>query len=77
MADEKKDSLEKDVNTPKSKVTVKEEKFTVEDFMENAEALGYTKVVLAGAFSNCSKDDKFTKTEVEKKVKSFLGKKVK
>lgn len=77
MADEKKDSLEKDVITPKSKKTINEEKFTVEDFMENAKALGYTKVVLAGAFSNCSKDDQFTKKEVKTMVESFLGKKVK
>lgn len=53
-----------------------EEKFTVEDFMENAEALGYKKYVLAGALYGCKKEDKFTKTEIENKVKNFLGKKV-
>lgn len=77
MADVNKDATAKETAASTSKTTVKEEKFTVDEYIENAKALGYTKVVLAGAFSNCTKNDKFTKTEVEKMVKNFLGKKVK
>lgn len=58
------------------RASVQDEKFTVEDFLENAKALGYKKHVLAGAFFDCSKEDTFTKSEVEKKVEKFLGKKV-
>ena len=50
---------------------------TTKETATSAKALGYTKIVLAGAFSNCSKEDKFTKIEVDKMVKNFLGKKVK
>ena len=77
MADENKDATVKETAASTSKTTVKEEKFTVEEYLENAKALGYTKVVLAGAFSNSTKNDQFTKTEVDKMVKNFLGKKVK
>ena len=71
-----KDATAKETAASTSKTAVKEEKFTVEDFMENAEALGYKKYVLAGALCGCKKEDKFTKTEIENKVKNFLGKKV-
>ena len=77
MADVNKDVITKETATSTIKTTVNEEKFSVEEYMENAKALGYTKIVLAGAFSNCSKEEEFTKIDVDKMVKNFLGKKVK
>lgn len=77
MADENKDTTAKETVISTTKTSVKEEKFDAEEYMENAKALGYTRIVLAGAFSNCSKDNQFTKSEVDKMVKIFLGKEVK
>lgn len=77
MSDENKDEIVKETVISTTKTLVKEETFAAEEYMENAKALGYTRIVLAGAFSNCSKDNQFTKSDVDKMVKNFLGKKVK
>jgi len=58
-----------------TKVTKTETKYSIEDFINNCEALGYRREVVAGALFN-SKEKEFTKSEFEKKVKEFLGKKV-
>lgn len=49
--------------------------YSIKDFMENCEALGYKKEVVAGALFNCNKDE-ITKIEFEDKIKNFLRKKV-
>lgn len=53
-----------------------EDKFPIEDFVSNCEAVGYSKEVVAGALFNC-KNKELSKTEFEKIVKEFLNKEVK
>ncbi len=53
-----------------------EDKFPIEDFVSNCEALGYRKEVVAGALFNC-KNKELSKKEFEKIVKEFLNKEVK
>lgn len=55
---------------------IQEDKFLIEDFVSNCEALGYSKEVVAGALFNC-KNKELSKTEFEKIVKEFLNKEVK
>ncbi|HBF2410085.1 TPA: hypothetical protein KOQ20_003907 [Clostridioides difficile] len=47
-----------------------------EDFLKNSEALGYEKMVVAGALFNCKKEE-LTKAEFEKLIKDFLEREVK
>ncbi|GAA0115736.1 hypothetical protein [Clostridium senegalense] len=61
--------------TVEVKTTKIETKYSIEDFINNCEALGYRREVVAGALFN-SKDKEITRDEFEKKVKEFLGKKV-
>lgn len=61
--------------TVEEKATKIETKYPIEDFIKNSEALGYRREVVAGALFNL-KEKEFTKSEFEKKVKEFLGKKV-
>ena len=56
--------------------TVNEPTFSKQQFLENAEALGYSKPILVGAFFDVKKD-KFTKREVNNLVNSFLKKEAK
>lgn len=58
-----------------TKATNVETKYPIEDFINNCEALGYRREVVAGALFN-SKEKEFTKKEFESKIKEFLGKKV-
>lgn len=51
------------------------DKYPIEDFIKNCEALGCSKEVVAGALFNCTKDE-ITKAEFEGRIKNFLGKKV-
>ncbi|WP_315076189.1 hypothetical protein [uncultured Clostridium sp.] len=50
--------------------------YPIQTFVDNAEALGYNKVIVTGALSICNKNE-ISKSEFEKIVKDFLGKKVK
>ncbi|WP_010295884.1 hypothetical protein [Clostridium senegalense] len=61
--------------TVEVKTTKVETKYSIEDFLNNCEALGYKREVVAGALFN-SKEKEFTKSEFQEKVKEFLGKKV-
>lgn len=56
--------------------TVNEPTFSKQQFLDNAEALGYSKPILIGAFFNVKKDS-FTKIEVKKLVEEFLKKEAK
>lgn len=56
--------------------STQEDKFPIEDFASNCEALGYRKEVVAGALFNCTKKE-LSKIEFEKIVKEFLNKEVK
>ncbi|WP_219711129.1 hypothetical protein [Clostridioides difficile] len=40
----------------KKTVSKQEEKYSKEDFLKNSEALGYEKMVVAGALFNCKKE---------------------
>lgn len=53
-----------------------ETRYTIKQFMDNAEALGYSKSILAGAFYYETKNG-YTNKEVDELVKKFLSKKVK
>ncbi len=56
--------------------TVNEPTFSKQQFLDNAEALGYSKPILIGAFFNVKKES-FTKIEVKKLVEEFLEKEAK
>lgn len=56
--------------------SVEEITYQINDFIENAEALGYKKEVVAGALFNCEKTE-LTKEEFQEIVKNFLEKRVK
>ncbi|HBG3858519.1 TPA: hypothetical protein KQC70_002097 [Clostridioides difficile] len=60
----------------KKTVSKQEEKYLKEDFLKNSEALGYEKMVVAGALFNCKKEE-LTKAEFEKAIKEFLEREVK
>lgn len=60
----------------KKTVSKQEEKYLKEDFLKNSEALGYEKMVVAGALFNCKKEE-LTKAEFEKLIKNFLEREVK
>lgn len=60
----------------KKTVSKQEEKYLKSDFIENSEALGYKKEVVAGALFNCKKEE-LTKSEFEKAIKEFLEREVK
>ncbi|MFL0165598.1 hypothetical protein [Candidatus Clostridium helianthi] len=49
--------------------------YSIQEFIDNGEALGYKKEVVAGALFSCKKSE-LTKTEFEAMVQEFLGKKV-
>ena len=63
-------------NNKKIIVSKQEEKYLKSDFIENSEALGYKKEVVAGALFNCKKEE-LTKSEFEKAIKEFLEREVK
>ncbi|VFC53571.1 Uncharacterised protein [Clostridioides difficile] len=60
----------------KKTVSKQEEKYLKSDFIKNSEALGYEKMVVAGALFNCKKEE-LTKSEFEKAIKDFLEREVK
>lgn len=60
----------------KKTVSKQEEKYLKSDFIENSEALGYKKEVVAGALFNCKKEE-LTKSDFEKLIKEFLEREVK
>ncbi|EGT5231440.1 hypothetical protein CUB07_10355 [Clostridioides difficile] len=60
----------------KKTISKQEEKYLKSDFIENSEALGYKKEVVAGALFNCKKEE-LTKSEFEKAIKEFLEREVK
>lgn len=60
----------------KTNVSKQEEKYLKNDFLKNSEALGYEKMVVAGALFNCKKEE-LTKSEFEKLIKYFLEREVK
>jgi len=69
----------KEIKTTKKEIDIKptqEDKFPIEDFVSNCEALGYRKEVVAGALFNCTKKE-LSKIGFEKIVKEFLNKEVK
>ena len=65
-----------EINNKKINVSKQEEKYLKSDFIENSEALGYKKEVVAGALFNCKKEE-LTKSEFEKAIKEFLEREVK
>ncbi|AXU74656.1 hypothetical protein CDIF28670_01043 [Clostridioides difficile] len=65
-----------ETNNKKIHVSKQEEKYLKSDFIENSEALGYKKEVVAGALFNCKKEE-LTKSEFEKAIKEFLEREVK
>ncbi|ANT45080.1 TPA: hypothetical protein SOL98_001209 [Clostridioides difficile] len=65
-----------ETNNKKINVSKQEEKYLKSDFIENSEALGYKKEVVAGALFNCKKEE-LTKSEFEKAIKEFLEREVK
>ncbi|CZR99165.1 hypothetical protein CDFC105_71178 [Clostridioides difficile] len=65
-----------ETNNKKINVSKQEEKHLKSDFIENSEALGYKKEVVAGALFNCKKEE-LTKSEFEKAIKEFLEREVK
>ena len=72
MANEKEKELtDGTVTRPKKK----EIKYPLEQFMENAEALGYRREAVAGALYYC-KETELSKTEFKKIVDEFLKKEV-
>lgn len=75
MSDIKEDVKDASVKKAAAK-TVNEPTFSKQQFLENAEALGYSKPILIGAFFNVKKDS-FTKIEVKKLVEEFLKKEAK
>lgn len=69
----------KDTKTIKKELETKptpEVKYPVEDFVNNCEALGYSKEVVAGALFDY-KNKELSKIEFEKIVEKFLNKEVK
>lgn len=71
--------MSKDTKTIKKELETKptpEAKYPVEDFVNNCEALGYRKEVVAGALFNCTKKE-LSKIEFKKIVEDFLKKEVK
>lgn len=52
-----------------------EEKFSQQQYLDNAKALGHSAIAVRGAFFNCEKKE-LSKTEFDKLMKDFLGKKV-
>ena len=75
MADIKEDVKDASVKKATAK-TVNEPTFSKQQFLENAEALGYSKPILIGAFFNAKKDS-FNKIEGKKLVEEFLKKEAK
>ncbi|WP_236894870.1 MULTISPECIES: hypothetical protein [Clostridium] len=72
----KKESDNKEEAIVANQTTVNDEpKYSMQEFIDNSEALGYKKEVVAGALFSCKKSE-LTKTEFEAMVKEFLGKKV-
>ncbi|CUU46981.1 hypothetical protein [Clostridium beijerinckii] len=72
----KKESDNKEETIVASQTTVNDEPtYSIQEFIDNSEALGYKKEVVAGALFSCKKSE-LTKTEFEAMVKEFLGKKV-
>jgi hypothetical protein len=65
-----------ETNNKKINVSKQEEKYLKSDFIKNSEALGYGKMVVAGALFNCKKEE-LTKAEFEKLIKDFLEREVK
>ncbi|HBG1232741.1 hypothetical protein ACRVX5_07685 [Clostridioides difficile] len=65
-----------ETNNKKINVSKQEEKYLKNDFLKNSEALGYEKMVVAGALFNCKKEE-LTKSEFEKLIKDFLEREVK
>lgn len=53
-----------------------EEKFSQQQYLDNAKALGHSAIAVRGAFFNCEKKE-LSKTEFDQLMKDFLGKKVK
>ncbi|MCJ0435280.1 hypothetical protein H3T74_10630 [Clostridioides difficile] len=65
-----------EITNKKTNVSKQEEKYLKSDFLKNSEALGYEKMVVAGALFNCKKEE-LTKAEFEKLIKEFLEREVK
>lgn len=70
------DISKKTLDDPISTKVDNDEKYPIEDFKINCEALGYSKEVVAGALFDC-KENEITKTEFKKRVTNFLERKVK
>ncbi len=71
--------MSKETKTIKKELETKptpEDKFPIEDFVSNCEALGYRKEVVAGALFDCKKKE-LSKAEFKKIVEEFLKKEVK
>lgn len=56
-------------------VSNNEEKFSQQQYLDNAKALGHSAIAVRGAFFYCEKKE-LSKTEFDKLMKDFLGKKV-
>ncbi|WP_105176853.1 hypothetical protein [Clostridium cagae] len=56
--------------------TPNEPTYPIQTFIDNAEALGYNKIIVTGALFNCEKEE-LSKSKFKEIVQKFLGKKVK
>nr|WP_242863121.1 hypothetical protein [Clostridium botulinum] len=65
----------KEITTIDKTDVVEESTYPIQTFIDNAEALGYNKIIVTGALFNC-KERELNKTKFIKIVKEFLGKKV-
>ena len=68
-------TIKEESTVAKQEVKTQEPTYTIQEYMENSKALGYSKEVVAGALFNCEKSE-LTRTEFEARIKNFLGKKV-
>ncbi len=66
----------KEITTIDKTDVVEESTYPIQTFIDNAEALGYNKIIVSGALFNCEEEE-LSKSKFKEIVQKFLGKKVK
>ncbi len=66
----------KEIITINKTNVVEESTYPIQTFIDNAEALGYNKIIVSGALFNCEEEE-LSKSKFKEIVQKFLGKKVK
>ncbi|OSA97780.1 UNVERIFIED_ORG: hypothetical protein B2H98_06860 [Clostridium botulinum] len=66
----------KEITTIDKTDVVEESTYPIQTFIDNAEALGYNKIIVLGALFNCEEEE-LSKSKFKEIVQKFLGKKVK